>query len=115
MRSETRDTPRAQTLKRPWPASSTSVRAVVSAQGAQADPQQFLQHLPPVAQHAEARLRAVMPLDRHLDDAQPLCAGDRQYFHVERPAVHRDARKDAAHGIGREHLEAALRVLDAWE
>ena len=41
---------------------------------------------------------AIVPFDRHLDDAQALLTGDGQHFDVERPAVDGHERKDGSHG-----------------
>jgi hypothetical protein len=56
-----------------------------------------------------------MPLNRHLNHAEALLPRDGEHFHVERPAVDAHQGEDDRHGLRREHLEPALRILDPRE
>jgi hypothetical protein len=42
------------------------------------NPQQFPQHAQAIAEHRHLRLAAIVPLNRHLDDAESLLAGNGQ-------------------------------------
>ena len=72
----------------------TELAAIRSPERPQTNPQQFPQHAETVADHRHLRLAAIVPLDRHLDDAKALLAGDGQHLHVEGPPVNRHEREN---------------------
>ena len=61
----------------------------------------------------DTRVRIVVPIDRDLEDAQPVVLGEQQQFGVEEPCVVLDRGYEPPSDVGADGLEPTLRVAQA--
>src|SRR5439155_290494 len=90
-------------------------RAAAAHARSEAQAERIAQHGDAVAQGAHAALLHVPPLDGHLLDAQAETVGEEEQLDIEGEAGDRKLLEEEERRLAREHLEAALRVVQARE